>query len=121
MVRYETHRRASRTKGAAKACVGHASRHRVQLPQRSVIGSPGSSSSVVTTSPSSTIEPTPGAMSMPFFPTNPSPARAAHARSSTGSSSQSIRAFARGGRSSPESSVRMNFARRHRRRRMKRW
>jgi hypothetical protein len=46
-------RRGSSTKGAAKADVGHASRQRVHEPQRSAIGVPGISASVVTTSPRS--------------------------------------------------------------------
>ena len=71
------------------------------------MGGSASSRSVVTTSPRSTIDPTPGTMSSPFLPTNPSPARAAQARSSTGASSHNGRA--RGG-SSGGPSERMNEA-----------
>ena len=67
IVRYETQRRGSRTKGASNAPVGHASRQRVQAPQRSVIGCRGRARSVVTTSPRRTIEPAPGTMSSPVL------------------------------------------------------
>jgi len=49
MVRYATHRRASRTNGRSNAFVG-TRRARVQLPQRSAIDSLDGRSSVVTTS-----------------------------------------------------------------------
>ena len=77
----------SSTNARSNAPVGHASRQSVQLPHRSGIDTSGSSTSVVTTSPSSTNDPQPGTMSSPFFPMNPRPARAAQARSSTGASS----------------------------------
>jgi len=81
------HRRGSSTKGRSNARVGQASRQRVHEPHRSAIGVSGVRASVVTTSPRSTNDPSPGTMSIPFFPTNPRPARAAQARSSTGTSS----------------------------------
>ena len=71
-----------------------------RIGPRTARGSLGSSSSVVTTSPRSSIEPSPGTMSRPFLPTKPRPARTAHARSRTGSSSQrGLRTWAVPGRS----------------------
>lgn len=55
-------------------------------------GASGSTASVVTTSPRSTKDPTPGTIRSLLPPGQPRPARAAHARSSTGSWSQSGRA-----------------------------
>ena len=85
-------RRGSRTNGREKAWVGQASRQRVHAPQRSLMGASAVSERLVTTSPSRTNDPSPGTISIPFFPMKPSPARAAQARSRSGASSTRGRA-----------------------------
>ena len=77
-------RRASSTYGLTKALVGHASRQRVQVPQRSGSGASGSSSAVVSTVPMKKKDPRSGWSSIVFLPIQPSPARAARSRSSSG-------------------------------------
>src|SRR2546422_2266143 len=47
IVRYAMHRRASSAYGPTNACVGHASRHAVQVPHRSGSRASHSSSAVV--------------------------------------------------------------------------
>ena len=66
-------RRASSTYGATKASVGHASRHRVHVPQRSGSAASSASSTVVRTTPMKKYEPRAGWRSIVFFP--PSRAR----------------------------------------------
>ena len=79
---------ASSTCGSTNASVGQASRHRVQLPQWSVVngGSAGSARSVKIV-PMKKNEPAPGRMSIVFFPIQPRPARCASSRSGIGPSS----------------------------------
>ena len=65
---YETQRVASRTPGSSRAPVGHASTHRVQLPQSTSSGSVDSISTSVTSVPSTTQEPCRRVMRSVFFP-----------------------------------------------------
>ncbi len=78
------HRVASSWYGAVIAPVGHASRHRVQVPHRSTAGSSTGRSSVVSTSPSSRNDPACGWITHVFLPIQPTPARAANSFSITG-------------------------------------
>ena len=81
-------RRASRTRGATNAAVGHASRQALQLPQRSASnGRSASSGASVKVTPMKVNEPISGRMSIVFLPIQPSPARCASSRSGTGPAS----------------------------------
>ena len=92
MVRYEIHLRASNSK-ADKAPVGQASIHCMQLPQQfATVSASGVSAKSSMIWPIKKNEPPFRLMSMVFFPINPSPARHAVARSSTGAESTKIRA-----------------------------
>src|SRR6266478_8702768 len=88
---------ASITYGSTKACVGHASRHRRQLPHKSGGGSSfspsdGSKSSVVSRTPRKKKEPSIWLSSRVFFPSHPKPAYFASTRSWTGPVSTYVRA-----------------------------
>src|SRR6516165_5384989 len=89
MVRYEIHRRASSTYGSTSASVGHASRHCRQFPHKSGGGvsagpSDEGNSKEVKTTPRNNHEPRDPFSNKVFFPSHPSPARAAKMRSATG-------------------------------------
>src|SRR5229473_4899101 len=88
---------ASITYGSTKACVGHASRQRRQLPHKSGGGSSlapsdGSNSSVVSTTPRKKKEPSIWLSNSVFFPSHPKPAYFASTRSWTGPVSTQARA-----------------------------
>ncbi len=94
MVRYEMHRRLSRTRGAGKAPVGQASRHRVHVPHRSVSkGASSARSRFVRTTAMKHSDPRLGSISIVFFPIHPMPARCANSRSGTGPASTNDRAM----------------------------
>jgi DNA invertase Pin-like site-specific DNA recombinase len=85
MVSVLMHCRASSTRGATNACVGHASRHRVHRPHRSASkGASGTSGHASTSAPRKKKLPRVGLMSRVFLPNHPSPARRARSRSSSG-------------------------------------
>ena len=65
----------------------------MHAPQPCFIGASGTSSALVTTQARKTYEPSPGTMRQQFLPTNPTPARSAHARSMTGFVSTASRAL----------------------------
>src|SRR5580700_1429171 len=97
MVRYEMHRRASSRYGATKASVGHASRHRRQLPHKSGGGlsvgpSDGAKSREVRITPRNSHDPYSLFKSSVFLPSHPSPACLAKTRSATGPVSAYARA-----------------------------
>ena len=84
---------ASRTNGSGNACVGQASRQAVQVPQCDAAnGSSGVSSRSVSSAPRKKKLPRCGLMSIVFLPTQPSPARRAKSRSSSGAVSATPRA-----------------------------
>src|SRR6266436_1780357 len=72
------------------AVVGHASMQRVQVPQRSGGGEAGEISSETRSSPRKNHEPISWLIRQVFFPIQPSPARLAYARSSSGAVSTQI-------------------------------
>ena len=78
------HRRASSSYGARMAPVGQAAMHRAQVPQWFRAGGSGSSSKSVRISPRKSQEPSPCTITFVFFPIQPTPARSAQERSSTG-------------------------------------
>ena len=77
-------RRASSWNGAVMAAVGQAAMQRVQEPQRFFSGASGSSSSVVMISERKIQLPSWRLMRLVCLPMNPSPARCARSRSSSG-------------------------------------
>ena len=79
MVRYEMQRRESTCQPSDEgtmACVGHASMQRVQVPQRSGGGAPGSRSSDVTISPRKNHDPSGSLIRQVFLPIQPKPGQA---------------------------------------------
>src|SRR5260370_2387369 len=72
------------------AAVGHASIQRVHVPQRSGGGESGSISSETSSSPRKNHEPIGWLMRQVFLPIQPSPARRAYVRSSSGAVSTQI-------------------------------
>src|SRR5688572_31953977 len=76
------HRVASSTRGPTSAWVGHASRQRVHVPQRSASnGESGSSSRSTSSDPMKKKDPISGLMRFVFLPNQPSPALRARSRS----------------------------------------
>src|SRR5260370_22390151 len=89
IVKYAMQRLASSTYGSTIACVGHASRQRRQVPQRSGGGGStgprvGAKGRLVNNTPRKSQEPNDWLISNVFFASHPSPAYFAAARSCTG-------------------------------------
>ena len=79
------HRVASSTRGAVIASVGQACMHRVHVPHRSASNGASTASGKSTNSDArKRNDPARGLISIVFLPNQPSPARCARSRSSTG-------------------------------------
>src|ERR1700724_1147521 len=81
MVRYEMHLLESSSYGPTRAWVGHASIHRVQVPQLSGAGRSGVNSNDVTITPKKSQEPIFWLIRQVFLPSHPTPAYFAYTRS----------------------------------------